>query len=558
MDSQFNVYLNGQPIIFSKNKKDLNTNKILTFKEFHNLELIFKSSVDDISLEIPSLMDYPIKKINQLDFNDEIKIYPNDTPIYLYESENQRVPILPGIYVIIVNYQKNKFFGQFKIDLKDLSENDWERMIDDIENTSIGLAQSSNKSGKYKPFDENRNFIIREASREKLIYYCNKIEYLANQIEKHPKFKIQKKYDWINKGKEKFIDGKTLKHYSNMSTKVLAPSRISNYNIPPNQFIKNVFNKLLRISISTKLDLEKINKQIKNEKNSSLRSRKIKISISKISGLIFALYNIINGPIFGKVNTTQEKNIPRSVILNQRYNGLYKILNEINNPKDKLDPDVPFKYYWKDTAKLYEIWVFIKTLKALNESGYKPSRWIFDNDKNNELHQGTLVRFDSLKDNIYLNVVYDEELKATEKELNLTHPLKTDKFNKRRPDIRIDIFKKSTNNYLGSIILDAKYMKLHKISNKDRVHKQLHSYANDPKNPDLLKIDHRIRPIANVDAIAASGEESKKINKDEFEETTFSFLILNPSTGFNQFKKKITSQIDAQVSYIIKERHIYD
>lgn len=562
MDLQFNVTLNNQKIEFKSYSNLDNLKEIPKFKEYENLSLKFTSE-KNIFLEIPSLIDYSIVQRDNLTGNDilvENKIFPSIYKIKLFENsdtnDGQNVPLLPGIYQIKVTTNNGEFFGKFQIIPKDLSILDWKSMIEDIEKTSLGLAQSSTKSGEYRPTENDEKYILRDSSMEKLIEYSQEIENVVEQIISNPIYEINKKYKWVHKGKEKFIDNNTIKNIIPYSSKLYSPERYLSFDNNSNGYIKFILNRFLKIGISTK----KVIEQIKNEKIENSRTIEINKKLSKINNFNFFIYQSLRTTFFKNVKE-RNKSISKSLILNRKYNKIYKIYEDVINKKTNLDRKVFLKYYWKETSKLYEIWTYIMVLKALKELNYKPSGWIFNGQRSYELKQGTLVKFSSVEKNIFLNVIYDDELGTSKNSIDLLHPLKTESGNRRRPDIRIDLFNNHRNDYLGSIILDAKYMPAWKISSNDRVDKQLHDYRKDLVSPIFSKLDHHINPIGYVDAIAASGDENDKRNiknKSRFDENTFKFFILNPSHGFDHFKDKLNEQINEQVDYIIKERNLYN
>ena len=184
-----------------------------------------------------------------------------------------------------------------------------------------------------------------------------------------------------------------------------------------------------------------------------------------------------------------------------------------NEVQIHLNPE--FDYTWKRSSYLYEMWCFLKVCHFCFEKlDLEYSDWNFD--LKGEvffpfLKEGTMVRFSNPV--IRVDVVYDQCLPLEKEATDINHPLYIakqhgDHRNHNRPDIVLNVYDKERNVYLGSIILECKYRKLHSFWSEDSTRSsrgQLEAYYNNARSSHLLAglgESFNIRPISKVLALS--------------------------------------------------------
>lgn len=149
-----------------------------------------------------------------------------------------------------------------------------------------------------------------------------------------------------------------------------------------------------------------------------------------------------------------------------RYAVLYRLRQRLDHPEDSLAVSSFYRFQWKRTDKLYELWCFLTFIKALGAGGWRMesgpalrgsgSRYILES-----LDAGTVIRMKKGSDQIHL--VYDAVIPDTAAETDRDHdPLYTNNPH-RRPDMRIDCY--SRDGYCGSLVADFKYRDIYKLWN---------------------------------------------------------------------------------------------
>lgn len=256
-----------------------------------------------------------------------------------------------------------------------------------------------------------------------------------------------------------------------------------------------------------------------------------------------------------RVKATKPNYIPKSLVLDPKYNNLYKIFLRNIKSSTEIRLEKEYEHYWKRTDLLYEIWCYIKVVEVIIADGYEPEKgWIFNQESLLQpipfLKDGTSVYL--RKNNTTLRVVFNETLPKISSENSINSPLKTVS-NRNKPDIRIDIII-NTNEYTGSIILDAKYKKLINILYNSKSNKQviqLREYRNSVSSsiidfPSYML--NNIKAIESVFAIYPSNDTNKKVQKS-FDEEGIYFSQLKPGFGQEEFSKNLLEKVDARLKF---------
>lgn len=233
-------------------------------------------------------------------------------------------------------------------------------------------------------------------------------------------------------------------------------------------FRSRLFNKINIISKSIAIYKEKVSftektlfnlKKIKN----SLARYQYETWISEISG-------------YEKVNKPSLKMLKESRCL-KLYN-FYKDLVSL----DKNTGGNKTSFLYKKTSLLFEFYTVAIIIERLVEKGYNwRNGWIKDVTDpivyNGELQEETAMLFEN--DQYICELIYDKEVART-----LDNPLRSQLINvnsaHNRPDIRLSLYDKETDDLLSVMIIEAKCSKSRNIYNKDgdtRAVEQIRDYS---------------------------------------------------------------------------------
>ncbi|PFJ31826.1 DUF2357 domain-containing protein [Bacillus thuringiensis] len=470
------------------------------------------------------------------------------SPIYLYDnSDNARnntgyYPLIPGYYRIKVVVQNISYYSWLKVQPKQITEEQWVSMRDEVEETLNGLAQDLIR--KNASLGVNSSLPIPIHILRKL--YIVKKDYLKwinslKSIQSEPRMRIRKEYDLVPEGKAGIVDATSIRYRSRHPESrdyVYTPKHTRNHNLLENQWIKKIMRFISREMNDLLVYLhdhkEKVKQEIKEEQrfqrfrnDESVQMRlksKVLDELIEYERFVRCVRSecslVLKEDWMEEVEEARMLNIPHALHLDLRYRQLYQLYRLLKNEELSISLDTNYDYYWKRTDLLYEIWGFLQLVDGLqNENvGFEVVKgWIFDTNSNSKtiqvpfLEPGTVIEFK--KGNIKLNLVYDETLPSEKKDTTINKPIYTGGPH-TRPDVRMDIYE--NDEYIGTIMVDFKYRPLQAIWNDYRRKKtdamrQLISYRDNMKSPFLYnnsfsKNWHLIRTVHEVWAVYPNHE----------------------------------------------------
>lgn len=551
-----------EELIFSKDKDFLNEYEAPKIKEFSELSIRFSSDDERCRLYIPELDDYFIDS-HQEDENGNIFYKPSEKEIFIYNYEEEHtIPLIPGYYFLFVKSFDEIFYSQFEIIPKDLIHSDWVKMRSEVEESVSGLAvdfisKKRAQSNDIKSDISRKNYLFRRIKiLEKEIPQA--IVSLES-LKKESKYKIVKHYSWNDPGRKNLVDQKTISQLQLHPEKrglLYSHNRVITHDIIENQWIKFMLEHFKRFSLLANEYFEQLIHSITENKNdydyysyNKSESEKqyndisykksveeIKKSQKKMKHFYSYILEFLYSPMMKNVSSNRPLYVPKSLVLNTRYNSIYKMYLDNIRSITEIDLESEYEYYWKRTDTLYEIWCFIRVVKALMSKGFVPiSGWLFDETNIMQelpfLHDETRVAF--VKDDLKLNLVFNEPMKKESIKNTLVSPVKTSS-TRNKPDIRLDIIVDG-NKFIGSLILEVKYKKLVNIVQRDsgRQRQQLLSYKQNTMSDILSFPEAMARSLQAVVAVISLYPSDENGNKapSYFENGGIYFHLLNPSSN---------------------------
>lgn len=436
---------------FSMNERDIWENGFYTLaaEENETLEVLFDSADKNARLYLEALDVMPYDDKNLFE-DEEGRLYRTVSPesFLLCSSDSTTDTLRVDSFKMSIYCNEKWYYGVLNILPKAMSKKEWKMMKDDLEKEVRGLAQD----------------II-----QKNIGIGNKNIKIPPRI----------LYDFM-----------ILKKYS-----------------------KRVIMALMNIAENPKCEIvteyENVSLQKNNERNFDAATMRRAEKLKKVTAILKAQ------EWFGKVGKLSGPYIPHSFILDTRYNTIYQMHMELKQNEVQIHLNPEFDYTWKRSSYLYEMWCFFKVCHFCFEKlDLEYSDWNFD--LKGEvffpfLKEGTMVRFSNPV--IRVDVVYDQCLPLEKEATDINHPLYIAKQhgnhrNHNRPDIVLNVYDNERNVYLGSIILECKYRKLHSFWSEDSTRSsrgQLEAYYNNARSSHLLAglgESFNIRPISKVLALS--------------------------------------------------------
>ena len=517
---------------------------------------------------------------------DDVAFLPPSTiPVLLYESNSDTktnsdgfYPLIPGYYRIKVMVNGISYYSWLKVKPKQITEEQWISMREDIEETLHGLAQDLVR--KNASLGINSTLPIPIYILRKLIIIKKEFSQwliALKSIETDPRMRIRKVYHLVPEGKAGILDATSIRYrarHPESRDYVYNPINIRNYNLLENQWIKKILRFIVR-EMNTLLDYlekhkEKAREEIKREQHFHpnehvLVRTKVKVleELTEYGRLVSRIkiesLNILGTEWLEEVEETQLMSIPHVMHLDARYRYFYYMYRVLKNEDFSISLDTSYDFYWKRTDLLYEIWGYLQLIDGLQHEsiGYEVVKgWIFDMNPNTKsfqvpfLEPGTVVEFK--KKNIMLRLVYDEMLPFKKEDTLLTQPLYTNGPN-NRPDVRMDLYE--SDEYIGTIMIDFKYRPLRYIWDSNKLQpilqtdtmRQLLSYRNNMNSSFLYSQKypgqwHRYRPVHEVWAVYPKHDDYT-VGKNPMESNQIRLMELTPLVDKEVFYKGIADAI---------------
>ncbi|MGY3777870.1 nuclease domain-containing protein [Isobaculum melis] len=571
-----NTYV--EEVLFSRDESffmDFNPFKV---KEFSELSFVFNSSNEKVKLYIPELDDYLIETQLEDEYGGSYYEPTNKEVIIFNYQQGKTIPLIPGYYFLFVETETETFYSQFEVIPKDLEQSNWVKMRDEIENIVGGLAVDfiSKKNSQRKIIDADlfqQNYIFQRI--QNMIKDIPQAIISLESLKKEAKYKITKHYSWNPIGSKNLVDQKTiwqLQIHPEKRGLLYTPNRIIVYDVIENQWVKLILMHFKRFSLLADEYLENVIQSVMEEKNNSdafnyrrsesekiyntqsyeTRIESLKRNQNQIKHFQAYILEFLHSSVMKNVTSKRPNHVPKSLVLNPKYNSIYKMyLNNIRNTIN-LNFSPSYQYYWKRTDVLYEIWCYTKVIKSILALDFIPiSGWIFENNSLSQelpfLRDGTNVVFK--KADIKINLVFNESMKKESFTNTLEVPVKTSSV-RNKPDIRLDIIV-DERNYIGSLIFEVKYKKLVNILYKDdrKQRQQLMSYKQNTMSgilafPEVLM--RSLQTVAAVIALYPSDEKGNMVPKYFANEGIY-FCLLNPSFDETELSDKIDKNLKERI-----------
>ncbi|WP_336046023.1 nuclease domain-containing protein [Solibacillus ferritrahens] len=445
--------------------------------------------------EITDSLELDENEVEYLGINKEIMIHR-------HFNNDVGFPLIPGVYKIQVNYEEQKYYSQFIIQPNNLTVNEYEIMIKEIEAHAKGLARDWIKKNNSLDILSEINTIdptyIDKAAI--LVKKQSAIKNALHVILNSPYTELEKKYELIPIAKNRKMDVKSqklsqLKNSSSLYGRV-ASSEGEIYTFSMNSQISNSVNFnlvniikefMVKINFANRdlINIERfVNEEIsillkyKQSENIGYETKlamrqkqllNIREFKSSLNNLNLLFIKVLNTSFLKDIKTFNKVPFSQQFFKTPGYNVFYQIRNLVNGKISNKVIDL-YDYSWKSSEVLYEYWSFIKIIEMLLELKFIPLEgWIYDSPQDiNEIAipsiaDDTYIVFQ--RGDILIKFIFNSEIgKTPEKAINKQSPYWI-RSSRNKPDFRIDIYEKE--EFLKTIILDSKYSPANRVWNKN-------------------------------------------------------------------------------------------
>lgn len=478
-----------------------------------------------------------------------------DDPVLIFSGKD--FPLVPGYYVITVNHGEETYYGLIEITPKFMEKQSWQKMREELINEIKTLSFDFMK----------RNLQITNAMEHALginmdmllRFYiiheeCDNVMAVLDELSKtaNTRLIIKKKrvYDKNRQKSDVHIKPQHIKFREGSYSQTIVYME-NTLDAPENRFVKRIIKKLHDIlkAFINELDRNSSRLQLRQEElNAFSKNREYKMGKKALvhfqdykrraTQLLNSIKEVEKTNWFIQTGSTTDEDIPMAVFLDPRYSILYKLHKNLNKPEESLAVSSFYRYQWKRTDKLYELWCFLQFVKALLKNGWEikkgPSVEKKDGKyKLSRLESGTKICLKKEDDEIY--AIYDEMIPKSAKETDRKEkPIYTNNPH-RQPDFRIDCYSKE--EYYGSLIADFKYRDIYylwKNEEKSRpLRRQFNAYRDVNtkyyKDYDEKSSLQDVRPVKEVWAVFP-----KELPPMEDEDYNLKFISLAPGLETNE------------------------
>jgi len=410
-------------------------------------------------------------------------------------------PLPPGYYALVITCEEKNYYTGFKVDSIRFGDGTWQKMAEevaeDIKNMAFQMVHQRMGIGKSGLYDVRMSSLIfRMAALDREF---NKVIAALDDLRNNPHSKISKKYILKRDAGSYPADFKSNKLNSrNVKGELLfMPSKYTDYDLSDNRYVKKVvenIDKLVRdFTIEAQNRSLDLGQDMKILRRNQTRYNRLKADrtyleeyLIKAKKIRYAISLLRACEWYRNIPKSNTDFLPAQSIMDPRYGILSKLNKDMQGDVLKFQADKHLSWIWKNSSILYEMWGFLKTIRAFQDLGFTlvEGPWI--------TQVGTVTKIGGLASNdvvclergtTYIRVAYDKEMPRSSDQTDLVLDPVYSLDEKRMPDCKIDFYYKSNGLilYLGSLILDFKYRGLKALWNEkdeNAANAQLISYSN--------------------------------------------------------------------------------
>lgn len=491
--------------LFMDQEQEVWKKEIVTFKieENEDIEILFDSEDQNAKLYLEAL-DIVSLDDRKIDYDSQGHLYrkPDPQPFVLYKQDSGFDALCVDTFLISVFCCEKWYYGALQVLPKQMDLEEWTMMKEELEEEMVGLAQDlirksigfgNGKNDDLPPKNIWGYIVIKK--------YAQAVLAALLDIAENPRSEIATQYKRVINNRDCRMDQESIRRYATRAgseATYKVPIKVVKYDIQENRILKRIlidYEKRLQDFLELMAEFQSYKKKPefgKKDRYKSVLEKSISESINAAQKLKKITSLIKTKEWYLEVGNLSQTYIPHSFIMDTRYNTLYQMYLEWKRGSIQIAFDPAYSYTWKRSSYLYEMWCYFRMIHLLSEQyEINPSDWtgLFSGKMLFPfLESGTSIGFQG--NDVRLQVVFDKPLAFLQKDTDINSPLyiaKTQEYSRmhNRPDIIIYVYYAKNGWYLGSIVLECKYRKLHSFLDESEGKRssrgQLQAYYNNTR-----------------------------------------------------------------------------
>lgn len=410
---------------------------------------------------------------------DQSFLSPSHRYVPLFSGSD--FPLVPGYYVMTISAGTRHWYAALEVMPKFLEKRQWQAMRDELLEEIKDLSFDFMKRNMH--ISRSLADVLGMGSRLLLQFYIlsdaeSQVMNVLGELSRTANSRIVRRLEKVRAADAERDggNGAVSGRYDNGAASVLVMKKEITWNVGENRFVKSILADLERDLRTFDRELEESIRRAAAEQNAQepyrkdyqYRGREEALSRfasyrQKARRLREAIRQVTHARWYEETDATAAMP-PMTVFQDPRYAVLWRLSQALKRPEDSLAVSSFYRFQWKRTDKLYELWCFLQFIKALSQDGWdmeqgpavirEGNRYRLD-----QLHPGTAIVF--TKGNDRIRLLYDTLIPDTAADTDRTEaPLYTNN-PRRRPDCRLDYYQNGA--YCGSLIADFKYRDIARI-----------------------------------------------------------------------------------------------
>lgn len=493
----------------------------------------------------------------------EPQLLPQGRFVTLFEAKN--FPLVPGYYVVTVMGRGTSWYSVVEIVPRYLQKQQWQDMRDELMGEIRRLSFDFMKRTMH--IDGTLDDALGMGSAMLLRFYIvsdmsSRVLHVMGELARtaNSRITLESRRIPIDRGRKEEFHCRPGRERPNTGLPyTYATSAVTTWDVAENRFAKTL---LLYLDQSLRLFVETIDEnsaRVESEqaefqrfqKNYQYTMRKKALDRfqtyrARAQQIRNAIRRAREAPWFSEADTVHPLVPDQTVFRDPRYSVLYRLHRYLRHPEESLSVSSFYRFQWKRTDKLYELWCFLTFVKALGGSGWQMENGPAVRESGGQytldsLDAGTVIRMKRGDEEVHL--VYDAVVPDTAADTDRTMaPLYTNNAH-RRPDMRIDFYKAGA--YYGSLVADFKYRDIYKLwndgSNSSEIRVQFNAYR-DMNTKFYRDMDEKSsirnsRPVKEVWAVFP--RETPALSDEDY---SLRFISLAPGLPAN---KQLAEKLEA-------------
>lgn len=411
----------------------------------------------------------------------EAQLPPEGRFVTLFEARN--FPLVPGYYVITVTGRGRTWYGLIEIVPRYLEKQQWQAMRDellgeirrlsfDFMKRTMHISPSLGDALGVGSAMLLRFYVVSDVF-DRVLHVMGELARTANsritlRASRVPADRERKEEAHCRPGRERLHTG--LPYTWAIRTE-------TTWDVPENRYAKTI---LLGLDQSLREFIMRIDENAERVGREQAEFQRYKKdyqyrmraeALERFAGyrrraqqLRNAIREAKRAPWFAEAETVHPLVPDMTVFRDPRYAVLYHLHRHLQRPETSLSVSSFYRFQWKRTDKLYELWCFLTFVKALAAEGWHTESGPAVTEDGGQyilesLESGTVIRMARGEEEVRL--AYDALVPGTAADTDrMTAPLYTNHTH-RRPDMRIDYYWKSL--YYGSLVADFKYRDIYRL-----------------------------------------------------------------------------------------------